>query len=77
MLVIRRRPGESLIIGDNIEIEILGLESTQVKIGIRAPREIPVLRKEIHLTREQNRAASRDLSRQALEHLLGSLRKQP
>lgn len=57
MLVIRRRAGESLLVGDNVEIEILEISGGQVKLGIRAPREVSILRKEVYLTREQNRAA--------------------
>ncbi len=58
MLVIRRRAGESFLIGDNVEVEILDIAPSQVKIGIRAPREVAVLRREIYLTAEQNRSAS-------------------
>lgn len=76
MLVIRRRAGESLVIGDNVEVEILEIESSQVKIGIRAPREIAVLRKEIQLTAEQNRSAS-ELPREAAGTLLRNLKVKP
>lgn len=62
MLVIRRRPGESLFIGDDVEIEILDSTSSQVKLGIRAPKEVAVLRKEVHLTRQQNRTAASHVS---------------
>jgi carbon storage regulator len=58
MLVIRRRAGESFRIGDEIEIEILESSGGQVKIGIRAPREVPVLRNEVFLTNQQNRSAA-------------------
>ena len=58
MLVIRRRAGEALLIGEGVEIEILDCSPTQVKLGIRAPKEVTVLRKEIHLTGQQNRLAS-------------------
>jgi carbon storage regulator len=58
MLVISRRAGESLFIGDEIEIELLEISPSQVKLGIRAPRQVRVLRKEIRVTAEQNRAAS-------------------
>lgn len=58
MLVIRRRAGEGFRIGDTIEIEILEVGASQVKIGIRAPREISVLRNEVFLTGAQNRAAA-------------------
>jgi len=62
MLVIRRRAGESFLIDGNIEVEILEVGSTQVKLGIVAPKEISILRKEVHTTREQNRAAKREIS---------------
>lgn len=61
MLVLRRRAGEALIIGDQVEIEFLEVNSQGVKIGIRAPREITILRKELQLTQMQNRAASADV----------------
>jgi carbon storage regulator len=66
MLVLRRRPGESLMIGDDVEIEFLESNSQGVKIGIRAPREITILRKELQLTQMQNRAASLDVDLQKL-----------
>ena len=58
MLVISRRPHESLFIGEDIEVELLEISPSQVKLGIRAPRQVPVLRKEIRLTASQNRTAS-------------------
>ena len=67
MLVIRRRPGEALLIGGEVEIEILEATASQVKLGIRAPRSVTVLRKEIHVTREQNRAAAREISTAAMD----------
>jgi carbon storage regulator len=72
MLVIRRRAGESFVIGDNVEVEILEIVGSQVKIGIRAPREVAVVRKEIYLTAEQNRAAAK-LPRAAMDDLLRNL----
>jgi carbon storage regulator len=73
MLVIRRRAGESLYIGDNVEVEILEIEASQVKIGIRAPREVPVVRSEIRLTAQENRSAS-NLPEGAMDELLRNLR---
>lgn len=72
MLVVRRRAGESLLIGDQVEIEILDLGTSHVKLGIRAPREITVLRKEVQLIGEANRAAASSLSGESLPLLLGS-----
>ena len=77
MLVIRRRLGEALLIGGEVEIEILEATASQVKLGIRGPRSITVLRKEIHLTREQNRAAARETSSAAMDAAARSLRRAP
>lgn len=48
MLVIGRRKGESLLIGDNIEITIVKVEDGTVKLSISAPKEITILRKELY-----------------------------
>ncbi len=74
MLVIRRRPGESLVIGEDVEIEILDASPSQVKLGIRAPKSVPILRKEIQLTRDQNLAAARELASLDLQRLADSLK---
>jgi carbon storage regulator len=58
MLVIRRRAGEGLLIGTDIQIEILEVSPTRVKIGIVAPSALPIVRKEVVLTRQENLAAS-------------------
>ena len=77
MLVIRRRPGESVVIGDEVEIEILDSSASQVKLGIRAPRSVNVVRKEIQVVGDQNRAAARGVSPGALDHLRDSLKPVP
>jgi len=75
MLVLRRRAGETFFIGDDIEIEVLGVNAQGVKIGIRAPRETVILRKELKVTQEQNEAAARGVPitdfRRTLEKLRG------
>ncbi len=48
MLILSRRVGETLMIGDDITITILNMRSNQVRIGISAPRDIPVHREEIY-----------------------------
>lgn len=59
MLALTRKKGESIIIGDNIEIVILGIQGEQVKIGVEAPREISVHRREVYeQIRETNKASS-------------------
>jgi len=74
MLVIRRRVGESILIGENVEIQVIETTPTRVKFGIVAPQEVSIMRKEVHLTREENRAAARGVSREALGPLLARLR---
>ena len=49
MLILTRKPGETLVIQDNIRITILGVKGNQVRIGIDAPREISVHREEVYL----------------------------
>ncbi len=48
MLVLSRREDESIIISDNIEIKVVGVKQDQVKIGIIAPKDVKIFRKEIY-----------------------------
>ena len=73
MLVIRRRSGEAVLIGDDVELEVLEIGNSHVKLGIRAPRSITVLRKEIRTTAAENQAASRGIPLAAVEKLRGRL----
>jgi carbon storage regulator len=67
MLLIRRKPGESVLIGQEIEIRVLETSPARVVLGIVAPRTIPVLRNEVKETIEQNREAAGSLSPMTLE----------
>lgn len=58
MLALSRKKNEALIINNNIEITVLEIKGEQVKLGISAPREVPVYRKEVYLQIEEaNREA--------------------
>ena len=75
MLVIRRRAGESFLIDGGVEIEVLEVGATQVKLGIVAPKNVSILRKEVHVTRKQNQAASREISSLELARLARKLHR--
>ena len=49
MLVLTRKSNQSIMIGDNIEVSVLAIMGEKVRIGIQAPRDIPVFRKEVYL----------------------------
>ncbi|MEZ0574779.1 carbon storage regulator CsrA [Halodesulfovibrio aestuarii] len=62
MLILTRRAGESLCIGDNIKVTVLSVQGKQVKIGLDIPDGMPVYREEVYLRiKEQNRQASETL----------------
>ena len=60
MLILSRRPGESVTLGDDIVVTVVSVNGNQVRLGINAPREVRVLRDEIYKAiREENQAAAK------------------
>jgi carbon storage regulator len=61
MLVLTRKAGQSIMIGDEIEVSVLAIMGEKVRIGIEAPREVPVFRKEVYveIQEDQNGATAR------------------
>ncbi|MDG4813617.1 carbon storage regulator CsrA [Hydrogenovibrio sp. 3SP14C1] len=53
MLVLTRRAGETLMIGDNIKVTVVGIKSGQVRLGIEAPKEVQIQREELLLKNNQ------------------------
>lgn len=74
MLVFTRKAGQSLMIGDNIEVKVLSVDRDQVRIGISAPREIPIHREEVYraIVRQNQLAISSGIPSQ---DLLSKLKK--
>lgn len=72
MLALSRKRNEAIVINNNIEITILEVKGEQVKVGIAAPKEIPVYRKEVYLQiQEANKEAVNLDGMAALKDLLG------
>ncbi|MCI8315525.1 MAG: carbon storage regulator CsrA [Lachnospiraceae bacterium] len=62
MLALSRKKGEALMINNDIEITVLDIKGEQVKIGISAPKEVPVYRKEVYIQiQEANKEASANM----------------
>ncbi|MGH4121137.1 carbon storage regulator CsrA [Clostridium sp.] len=69
MLVISRKKGESLLIGEDVEITIVKIENGSVKIAISAPKEIGILRKELYIEVESENQKAMTFDASALEKL--------
>jgi len=69
-----RRAGEVILIGDDIEIVIARIGRSRVTVGIRAPRQTPVVAREIKLVEEENRTAAGNCSAAGLSSLIARLR---
>ena len=77
MLVMRRRAGESILIGDDIEIQIIQIGPSRIKIGITAPKSVSVNMKEVSLVRQENLAAAQMASVEAVRSMLERLIEGP
>ncbi|MCQ2749286.1 MAG: carbon storage regulator CsrA [Clostridia bacterium] len=75
MLVLSRKKGESVVIGDEIEISIVDIQSEQVKVAISAPRSISVHRKEIYLQIQEENKASAATASDAIDILNNMVKK--
>ena len=71
MLALTRKKGESLVVNNNIEITVLEIRGDQIKIGISAPKNVPVYRKEVYLQIQKvNEASLKADGLEALKNLL-------
>ena len=75
MLMMSRREGETILIGDEIEIVIAHVGRSRVRVGISAPRQMLVIAREVKLVRDENLAAAVRTSRADLASLIARLAK--
>ena len=71
MLALTRKKGESLVLNNDNEVTVLEIRGDQVKLGVKAPRQVPVYRKEVYLQiQKENEAAASVENLEALKKLL-------
>ncbi len=73
MLVLTRKSNQSIMIGDDIEVSVLSIMGEKVRIGIQAPRDIPVFRKEVYLEIQQEQTTPAGAARVEVDAALDRL----
>ena len=71
MLILQRKAGESVLIGEEIEVSVLSVEAGRVRLAIQAPRSVAILRSELKTAAENREAADEEASPLALLDILG------
>ena len=69
MLALSRKKGEALVINNNIEVTVLEVKCDQVKLGISAPKEVPIYRKEVYLQIQDSNKEAMQADLEALKKL--------
>ena len=72
MLVLSRKPNESIIIDGNVTVSVLRVDNDNVRIGIEAPLEIPVMRKEIYEQIKTNNEQAAGSAKKKVKHLVNN-----
>jgi carbon storage regulator len=70
MLVLTRKSNQSIMIGDDIEVSVLAIMGEKVRIGIQAPRDVPVFRKEVYLEIQEERSQETKGAREEVDAAL-------
>src|SRR5215212_582514 len=73
MLVLTRKSNQSIMIGDDIEVSVLSIMGEKVRIGIQAPRDIPVFRREVYLEIQQENVSAAASARAEVDDALKRL----
>jgi carbon storage regulator len=74
MLVLTRKTNQSIMIGDDVEVTVLAVSRDKIRLGITAPREVPVFRKEVYLSIKGEQMSADGDARETVEDALGSLK---
>ncbi|MBO1511743.1 carbon storage regulator CsrA [Metabacillus bambusae] len=69
MLVLTRKIGETIQIGDQIEVTVLSVQGDQIKLGINAPKDIEIHRKEIYLTIQESNNEAASINKNILDQM--------
>jgi carbon storage regulator len=75
MLVLTRKTNQSIMIGDDVEVTVLAVSRDKIRLGITAPRDIPVFRKEVYLSIKGEEMSSDEGARVAVDGALGALKE--
>lgn len=75
MLVLTRKKGQSIIIGDNVEVTIIEVNGDQIRVGIKAPNEVSIYRKEVYLEIEEENKKAAGTKVKNLEGILKDINK--
>jgi carbon storage regulator len=75
VLIVRRRVGEKILVGGSVEIEIVEISKSRVKLGVRAPGHVPVVRKEMAMVAGENRTALELVAGEGVGSLITMLSK--
>lgn len=74
MLVLTRKTNQSIMIGDEVEVSVLAVNGDKVRIGITAPRDVPVFRKEVYISIQAEKVEAAAATKGGVEQALGDLR---
>ena len=73
MLVLTRKTNQSIMIGDNVEVSVLAVSRDKIRLGITAPRDVPVFRKEVYLSIKEEQMSEDGAANKHVDHALGDL----
>ena len=73
MLVLTRKTNQSIMIGDDVEVSVLAVSRDKIRLGITAPREVPVFRKEVYLSIKEEQVSADGGANKRVEQALDGL----